>query len=323
MTFAWPWVALLLPLLWAIIRFTQPKDQHAIEHPYLRQLSTEDDKTRLKTSALSRWLWWLIWAFLVIALMRPQWVGPPLVQSMAGRSLYLTVDMSPSMEEQDMRWNGRTVERFQAMQAVVGEFIENRQSDFIGLVVFGSFADVQAPLTPDKLAVRDILFDLRPGMAGRETAIGDGLALASRQLRESESPDRVIVLLSDGSNNAGTVTPAEAIQVAQTSDIRVHTIGFGGEGQQNLLGFRFRGADIDEAMLQQIATQTGGQYFRAKSTSELQAIFSLIDELETSERDLPEQRLVNELYWWPLSVALAFIFVQSLLAALKSKAAIQ
>jgi Ca-activated chloride channel family protein len=249
---------------------------------------------------------------LVVALIRPQWIGEPVSNVIAGRSIFLAVDLSGSMLEADMTWNGRAIERYQAVQAVVGQFVEQRRQDFIGLVVFGSFADIQAPLTPDVQAVSAILRDLRPGMAGDSTAIGDGLALAVKQLRLSESPDKVIILLSDGENKTGDVTPEQATTIAQQSDIKVYTIGFGGDRPTSFLGMlRGGGNEIDEQTLKTIADQTQGRYFRATSTQDLAQVFRTIDNLETSDRDDRDVRLVIEYYWLPLLAS----FVLILLAA--------
>ncbi|MDX1475831.1 MAG: VWA domain-containing protein, partial [Reinekea sp.] len=177
--------------------------------------------------------------------------------------------------------------------------------------VFGSFAEIQSPLTPDTLAIKELLADLRPGMAEGSTAIGDGLALAVKQLRESDSPDKVIILLSDGENNSGSVTPEQATQVAVQSGIKVYTIGFGSDGSNSIFGrLGFGGNGIDEATLKDIAEQTQGQYFRATSTSDLIDVFNLIEQLEPSEEFQDQQRVVTELYWLPLSMALLLLALQ-------------
>lgn len=313
MTFAWPWIALFLPVIFlAKFKPSSTLQAYSLEHPYLAELGHAPEHQSV--SRVGKVLQASIWVLLIIALMRPQWVGEPIVNNERGRSLYLAVDISESMLERDMQWNGRAVERYQAVQAVVGEFIEQRDEDFIGLVVFGSFAAVQAPLTADTEAIKNILADLRPGMADGRTAIGDGLALAVKQLRESDTPDRVVILLSDGESNSGSVTPAQATQVAQQSDIKVYTIGFGGDGRQSIFGrLGFGGNGVDEQTLQNIASQTGGTYFRATSAQELSNVFNEIETLEPSDRDSATQRVVIEWYWCPLLLALALIVSQQIL----------
>ncbi|GGX73585.1 VWA domain-containing protein [Saccharospirillum salsuginis] len=307
MSLAWPWIFVLLPLPWLIWRFAPGTSRRdPLEHPYLASWVQREGRAPA-SSGRQRGVWlWLVWALLLVALARPQTVGEPIMPEQPGRSLMLVVDMSRSMLEEDMTWQGRYITRYQAVQNVVGDFVRQRQGDALGLVVFGDFADIQAPLTPDIEAVRELLLDLIPGMAGNGTAIGDGLGLAVKRLRDVSVPDKVIVLLSDGENNAGRLTPAEAAKAAAASDIRVHAIGFGGEPRIGLFGTR-SGDGVDERALRNLAEQTGGQYFRARSTDELEAVYERIDELEPSALDGPEHRLAREWFWVPTALALGLL----------------
>jgi Ca-activated chloride channel family protein len=303
MTFAWPWLLALIiaPLTLVKFKLQYNDNQTAIDHPYLASIATRPHEQK-KASYLSARtiLIFLTWTLLIIAVARPQWLGEPTQQQSIGRSVMLSVDISGSMGEKDMIWNNRRIARYQAVQAVVGDFALQRRGDFLGLVVFGSFADIQAPLTPDVDAVKDILVDLLPGMAGDSTAIGDGLALAVQRLRDIDTEQKVIVLLSDGENLAGSVTPLEAAEIAKQSNIRVHTIGFGGQGSV------FFGDTVDSETLSEIAQSTGGQFFRATSTNELESVFSAIEALEPTESEQQEQRIVSELFFWPLALAMFF-----------------
>lgn len=319
MSVAWPALFLLLPLFWLVMRFRQPKTDAALDHPYLHALA-QNETLNGNTQKASLWLH-VAWLCLVLALVRPQFVGEPIVQTESGRSLYLAVDLSTSMLEPDMSWNGRVIERYTAVQLVVGEFVRERVNDFIGLVVFGEFAAVQAPLTPDTQALSKLLADLRPGMAGDSTAIGDGLALAVKQLRESDSPDKVIILLSDGENTAGTVTPEEAMTIAEQSDIKVYTIGFGGGRSQGLLGLLGARSGLDEETLKAIAVRTGGEYYAAQSTSDLIDVFNTIDQLEQDERDGQERRQITELYSWPLALGFVLWLIPLLQNAYRTRRA--
>jgi len=316
MSFAWPWLALLAPLLWLLPKKKNNPSSGALNHPYLMSLSQQ---TELSTGSKNRaaLLLHLIWLFLVIALMRPQWIGEPIPNKHAGRSIFLSVDLSESMLKQDMQWNNRSIERYQAVQAVVGEFVEKRNKDFIGLVVFGSFAEIQSPLTPDTLAVRDIINDLRPGMAGGSTAIGDGLALAVKQLRESESEDKVIILLSDGENRTGDVTPEQATEIAIQSGIKVYTIGFAGTQRSSVFNLMGGGSEVDERTLKEIADKTEGNYYRAKSTKDLKDVFDHISKLETTEREEREVRMIKEFYWLPLLLSLLLMIISVALPHVK------
>lgn len=311
MSFAWPWLGFLLPFFWLLPLAKHTAASGALNHPYLATLANQPQSF---TSKSKRPLFWaLAWIFLILAIMRPQWIGEPINNSQSGRSIFLSVDLSESMLEEDMRWNGQSTYRYRAVQEVVGEFVAQREGDFLGLVVFGSFAAVQAPLTPDTKAVQDLLFDLIPGMAGKSTAIGDGLAQSVKQLRTSESEDKIIILLSDGANNSGSVPPEDAIAAAQKSGIRVYTIGFGGDANSQNSFFSFmRSNSIDEETLKNIANETGGQYFRATSAKELEQVFDLIDQLETTDIDIENYRQINELYWLPLLVALLLLSVSQI-----------
>lgn len=310
MSFAWPWLALLLPLPALLPKHASGLlSQQSLDHPYLAALSEQGGVAQ--PSRWSQLLQWLVWALLLLAAMRPQWVGEPIFDQQRGRALYLAVDLSESMLERDMRWHGQPIERYQAVQAVVSEFVSKRAGDFLGLVVFGEFAEVQAPLTPDTAAISGLLADLRPGMAGGKTAIGDGLALSAKQLREADSEERVIILLSDGANNSGQVTPEEAISVALQSNIRVYTIGFGSDRGQSLFGrLNLGSGSLDEQTLKRIAASTDGQYFRASSATELIEVFRNIDRLEPNEVDDQPQRRVSEWYWLPLAAALLLLLLQ-------------
>lgn len=317
MNFAWPWFALLMPLLFLLPAPKTSGHDPALHHPYLMALG-QPQPSSLAKGRSAPWSSHLIWIFLVFALMRPQWIGEPVQNTLAGRSLFLSVDLSESMLEQDMSWNGRPIERYKAVQAVVGEFVDKRNHDFIGLVVFGSFADIQSPLTPDTHAIRSLLNDLQPGMAGGSTAIGDGIALAVKHLRESDSPDKVIILLSDGENRSGSVSPEQATTLAVQNGITIHTIAFGSDASTNLFGFmRVPSAQVDEKTLREIAEKTNGQSFRAVSTDDLKRVFDLIDSLEPSERNDKDIRLVKEWYAIPLGLSFCLLIMTLLPKSLR------
>lgn len=314
MTFAWPWALLLLPLPWLVWRFwpsAEPRDR--LEHPYLIHWANPGAGSDKQSGSIGRGFWlWLVWGLMVLALVRPQTLGPPLVPETPARNLMLVVDMSGSMQEADMEWQNQRITRYQAVQSVVSDFVERRQGDAVGLVVFGDFADIQAPLTPDTQAVSELLAGLRPGMAGENTAIGDGLGLAVKRLRALDARDKVVILLSDGENTAGKLTPDQGAEAAAASDIRVHTIAFGGEIRPGMFGM-LSGAGVDERALTRIAEQTEGQFFRARSTGELEAVYQQLDKLEPSPRSGQELRLAREWFWLPAGLAWLLLVLGPLL----------
>lgn len=194
------------------------------------------------------------------------------------------------------------------MKQVANNFIDNRAGDRVGLIVFGSNAYLQTPLTFDRQTVQDMLNDATIGLAGSQTAIGDALGLAIKRLMQYPAQSRAIVLLTDGGNNAGAVTPLAAAKLAQQEGIKIYTIGIGAEQMMvpGLFGPQMvnPSSDLDIETLQQIASMTGGVFFRAKGGSDLKNIYTSIDKLEPTKGDQQQLRPIKPLYPWPLSLAL-------------------
>jgi len=237
--------------------------------------------------------------------MRPQWVGEPVALPLSGRDLMLAVDLSDSMKQRDMQIDGLRVNRLQAVQAIAGTFIEQREGDRLGLILFGSEAYLQSPLTLDRRTVGTLLDEAVIGIAGPRTAIGNAIALAVKRLQNRQGQDKVLILLTDGENNAGNIAPQQALQAANKIGLKIYTIGIGATAAGQA-GFFSRRSGVDERALQDIASQTNGQYFRARNTDELAQIYSLIDQLETVEEEVRSLRPTRELYFWPASLALLF-----------------
>ncbi|RMH93427.1 VWA domain-containing protein [Lysobacter pythonis] len=250
----------------------------------------------------------IAWALLCIAAARPQTLGPVEAPPQTGRDLMLAVDLSGSMEAPDMELGGRQVERLTAAKAVLADFLDRRASDRIGLIVFGQRAYAITPLTRDRDSVRRQLRDAMVGMAGRETAIGDAIGLAVKRLRAQPAEHRVLILLTDGDNTAGTLTPGKAAELARAERVRIHAIAFGGEEAAiSMLGVRIpvpgMQAGIDEAVLREVAETTGGRFFRAGDTRSLAGIYAEIDRLEPVTREGPAVRPRIEHYWRWLGMA--------------------
>jgi Ca-activated chloride channel family protein len=242
------------------------------------------------------------------AAVRPQWLGEPVPLPQAGRNLVLAIDVSGSMETPDLALDGSQAPRLDVVKQVAGDFIENRGGDRVGLILFGTQAYLQAPLTFDHVTLRHFLEEAVIGVAGRETAIGDAIGLAVKRLREAPGGEAVLVLLTDGQNTAGVVSPRQAAKLAAQTGLRIHTIGIGAEQMQvrGLLGMRRvnPSADLDETTLRAIAEATGGRYFRARNRDDLMEVYSRLDELEPVTGDSHAVRPVTELYPWPLGFAL-------------------
>ena len=307
---AWPW-ALVLVLLPLILKWRKPGAQ-SVDAPVLpvgHWLSDLPGVSR-RGNAVPLWqqlLLFLMWTLLVVALARPQHVGEQVQMPVSGRDLMLVVDISPSMDEQDMVLQGRSINRLQAVKRVLDDFISRRQGDRLGLILFGTEPYVQAPLTFDLETVRTLMREAGLGMAGRATAIGDAVGLATKRLRNRPQDQRVVVLLTDGANTAGEITPDKATEIAAAASIRLYTMGIGAESmvQRGLLGSRRvnPSRDLDENLLTRMAQQTGGEYFRARSLPELELIYESIDRLEPIELEGKFYRPVTELYVWPAGLA--------------------
>jgi Ca-activated chloride channel family protein len=314
--FAWPWVALLLPLPWLLRRWLRPMPPGQalhLPHPGVALAAIE----RRPGRSAAHWWLGLAWLCLVIAATRPQWVGPPQAQHRSGRAMLLAIDLSGSMRTEDMQLAGQDVSRFGAVEAIAGDFITRRAGDELGLVLFGSRAFLVTPLTYDLDAVRAQLKGAAVGLAGTETAIGDAIAVAVKRLAGLPQQARVLVLLTDGVNNAGSISPEQAAAAAKAAGVRVYTIGVGATQMRvpDFFGMRMvnPSADLDEAMLTRIANQTGGRFFRATDTRALAEAYRTIDALEPMPQHGPVLRPRHELFRWPLGAAL-LLFVLVLMA---------
>ena len=308
--FAWPWLIVLLPLPWLLRRWLRPAAPGQalyLPQPGVQLTTVAGNHAR----GLMPWLLVLAWLCLLAAAMRPQWVGPPQAQQRSGRALMLAVDLSGSMRTGDMQLAGREVSRFAAVEAIAGDFISRRGGDEVGLILFGSQAFLVTPLTYDLSAVRAQLQGAAVGLAGTETAIGDAIAVAVKRLSAMPEQTRVLVLLTDGVNNAGNIELREAARVAKAAGVRVYTIGVGAT-RMRIPGFFGSqlvnpSADLDADMLTDIATQTGGRFFRATDSSELADAYRAIDALEPMPQQGPTLRPRHELFRWPLLAAVVLL----------------
>ncbi|MGB1290132.1 MAG: vWA domain-containing protein [Porticoccaceae bacterium] len=307
----WPWVFVFIPLP-VLYRYWRKPIQlriSAIRAPSLMAIA----KPQSSSAVGSRWiqqllklLLWLCWLSALLALSRPIWVGEPVALPTSGRDLLLAVDISPSMRQRDMRIGGQTVNRLMAVKSVVGDFVEKREGDRLGLVLFGEQAYLQTPLTFDRKTLRTLLYEAQLGFAGSNgTAIGDAIGLAVKRLQDRPENHRVVILLTDGANNAGALDPEKAAQLAKRAGVKIYTIGVGARGSS---GF-------DEKTLATIATTTGGQFFRARNPQELAEIYQELNRLEPVDQEAEMIRPTLSLFHWPLGIA----FICSLLITLIRK----
>ena len=286
------------------------QEDAALRAPFFRSAAQYDVQTGQpsNTSLLRRLLMVLIWLALIISAARPQYIGEPVQLPTNGRDLMLAVDISGSMGTEDMEVGNTLVSRLLVVKAVVGDFVERRVGDRLGLILFGSKAYLQTPLTFDRKTVRTLLMETPLGIAGGKTAIGDAIGLAVKRLQSRPADSRVLILLTDGQNNIGEVTPLQAAKIAAQEGVKIYTIGFGAEEMQ-IPGLLFNrtvnpSSELDSQTLIEIAELTGGIYQRARSAAELQAIYTVLDELEPIEQDQETFRPVMSLFYWPLALAL-------------------
>lgn len=307
---AWPWLGVFLPLPWLAARLlpaanASPQAALRMPHAGLGEALQAGSAT---VSRQRRALLALAWLLLLIAAARPQWLGEPVGVPHTGRDLLLAVDTSGSMGIQDMQIGGLTVDRFTAIRAIAGDFISRRTGDRVGLILFGSNAYLLVPLTFDLTSVATQLEQSTIGLAGRETAIGDAIGLAVKRLRERPPGQRVLVLLTDGVNNAGVLDPYQAIELAEAEGVRVYAIGVGAQSLRvdSLFGSRVvnPSADLDEPMLTELAERTGGRYFRARDSAELAGIYDAINRLEPAAAGEQVMRPTRELFRAPLLLAM-------------------
>ncbi|ALV79456.1 MULTISPECIES: vWA domain-containing protein [Pseudomonas] len=319
--FAWPWVFALAPLPW-LLRLVLPaadSGEAALKVSFLDELeSLAGRRARARLPAWRQQVRFaLLWFLLLLAAARPQWVGDPLPLPASGRDLLLAVDVSGSMDYRDMRWQDDEISRLELIKKLFGDFIEDRRGDRVGLILFGSQAYLQAPLTFDRHTVRVWLDEAQIGIAGKNTAIGDAIGLAVKRLRQRPAESRVLVLITDGANTGGQIAPQIAAQLAAEQQVKIYTIGIGADPQQGgvpgLFGFN-PGLDLDEPTLRGIAESTGGEYFRARSSAELESISATLDRLEPVAQQTTRARPALALYSWPLAAALG---LSVLLVALK------
>lgn len=316
-TIAWPWLLLLAPVPWLLrllIPASTSNDLQALRVPWFSFVA--GGKGGWMRKPLLAFVATLVWLLLVVAASRPQWVGEIESLPVTGRDLLLAVDISGSMDTQDMILNNRAVNRLKVVKKVAGEFIQRRYGDRVGLILFGSRAYLQTPLTFDTETTATLLEESEIGLAGRETAIGDAIGLAVKRLRDDAAADRVLVLLTDGANTSGEVQPLQASGFAARDGLTVYTVGVGADEMmvQDFFGSRVvnPSADLDEDTLRAIAEQTGGRYFRARDAKSLEKIYEILDELEPVESDVEIIRPVDELFYWPLGAA----YLLALMAAL-------
>ncbi len=306
LTFAHPWLFLLLPLPW-LFRMLLPAHHErkaAVRVPFLQRLSRlaglqPGSGVAVARRPLSQWLVLsLAWLFIVAALTRPQWLEEPIIKELPMRDLLVAVDLSGSMEAQDFTdADGNNVDRLTAVKQVLDAFFARRDGDRVGLILFGSAAFVQVPFTDDLDVVRELLDEAQIRMLGPRTMLGDAMGLAINLFERSEVDERVLIVLTDGNDTGSLVPPERAAEIARDNGVVTYTIAIGDPasvGEQAL----------DEKTLENIASITGGSYFHANDREELEAIYTQLDEVNPRQVETQSYRPVTDLYDWPLAAGM-------------------
>ena len=310
LSLASPYWLLALPLPWIMWWLAQQRQQKqattstALYHPQAALLASLSQQTRRHLP----WFWLVGCMLLLLALSRPQWSGDSEHQ---GRNFMLAIDISSSMKAQDFFVNGRAVNRLDTVKHVVNQFIEQRQGDRIGLIVFADDAFTLAPLSNDLNLIKRLVSDIDQGMAGHRTAMGQAIALGVKRLEKVDSQSRNLILLTDGSNTAGEMHPLNALEIAKLHQVKIYSIGVGNPGKVLFQRGPVEDPDfievpLDEALLQQLSNESDGRYYRAGDTSTLEQVMADIESLETiplQQQESPPQ----EWYLLPLLAGLLML----------------
>ena len=311
--FVWPWVLALaaLPICALLVR---PKfaPEQPLAVPRVSAFEFEGASRAIGWTPrnLLRWiLIAMVWTLIVVALARPQLTGDLVALTNTGRDMLIAVDVSGSMRTDDMQIGNRWTTRFESVQAVVSEFLKEREGDRVGLLLFADQPYVYVPLTADLDTVRQLLLEAPVEIAGTQTAIGDTIGLAVKRLRDRPATQRTLVLLTDGVQNTGGISVAEAAQLAAEMQIRIHTIGFGGSGSNRGFLFMSRSGRTDFSALEHVSQETGGQFFTASDTSDLARVYETINEIEAIEQDSDVYRPIKALFYVPLAIAVVILAV--------------
>lgn len=315
-TFENLWWLLLFPLPWLVRKFFKPAVTHfdsGLKVPFYSYLQNLRQSNQSLNSPWRLRCAYLIWFLLLLAAVGPEWLGNAVNLPRAGRDLLLAIDISGSMQIPDMEMNNQPTDRLSVVKSVAQQFIKDRAGDRIGLILFGTRAYLQAPLTFDLQTVRHMLLDATVGLAGTQTAIGDAIGMAIKHLKNYSNDKQVLILLTDGVNNEGSVSPLEAARVAAKYGIRIYTVGLGANQVvvPSMLGPQILTGDyeLDEVTLKEIASITHGIYFRAKDPEELKSVYEQLNRIEPRSGEKELFRPKTPLYYWPLSLAFCLMML--------------
>lgn len=309
---------LLFPLL--MVFFRKGRSSSYIRVASLEGMEKTDVSIMVRISKYLPGLKLLALVLVILALARPQWGDRKINVTTEGVNIILTLDLSESMSAYDFKKDGQIVNRLAAVKSVVRDFILKREGDRIGMVVFGSNAFTQLPLTRDYHTIAFILERLEIGAAGPRTAIGDAIGISLKRLKDIESKSNIIILLTDGKSNSGEIAWQDAIKIAADRKVKIYTVGIGTNGEAPFLLDGFFGkryvyqkVETDMEALKTIARETGGSFFEAADLESLEKIYGMIDNLEKTRVDVEKWVEYKEMYPVVLAAGLGLLFFYHLL----------
>lgn len=316
MVFAQPlWLLLLLLLPWLIYRYRQAAGQRHVTLQVSRQAAMKGVKTWVVYAR--NWLQalrWLVLVLLIVAMARPQLLWYEDKTEAEATDILLVMDISPSMLTQDF-----APDRLTVAKQVANDFVTRRPYDRVGLVAFSGGAFTQCPLTNDRRLLQAFINNLQVGKLKDGTAIGMGIATAVFHLKDSQSPSKIVILLTDGENNTGEIGPIRAAEMAHSLGVRVYTVGIGKDGvvlspsRRNYDGtfaFAPREMHFDSTLLLDVARLTQGQFYRAFSSDDLRGIYAQIDRLEKAKVTISKVDHTTELFFWLLDIAFCLLVLE-------------
>ena len=311
------WLVLLPFVSYYVLPIAAKMYGDALRVPFIGDITRikEQSRSRRYFQAVAAKISWfgvfglaVVWSLVTLALCRPQWVGEPLKVRHEGREIMLVADISTSMNERDFRYQNKYYTRLEAIKSVIAQFVDERSEDRTGLVLFGTRAYQQVPLTYDKQSLKEVLYSVDAGMAGNSTSIGDaiGVALKNLAVEDTAINNQIIILLTDGENNDGSLSFPQAVKLAEQEKVKIYTIGVGSDSEPfwgGLFNIPVR-QNLDENGLRYLAEVTKGRYFRAKDVQSLVKVYDEINKIEAQEH---EGRFVQErkdLYYYPAGLAI-------------------
>jgi len=310
--FGWTWAFFLLPLPLIIMLLLPAVKQKrsSLAVPFFKKaVDISGQKPRKgvfvsKRSVIQYIVMWLVWILLIGALSSPQLVGEPELKVKTARNLLLLIDLSASMTTKDWIMDGKRTTRWEAVKQVMTEFIEKREGDRVGLVLFATQPYLQVPFTTDLHVVQNYLFETEVGMAGSKTAMGNAIGFGVQLFQADSVDSKVMILLTDGVDSGSELNPIQAARTAALDSIIIYTIGIGNPAGQIF--------DLDEKGLTAISKETNGRYFRAMDREDLQQVYETLEALEPIEFEEESYRPATLLYYYPLLAAFVFVVIYHL-----------